>query len=443
VKQGKTFRVAAIGGVVAIGVLVAAAVWAGGQVRSPAQAAAEAAPPPASAVTAEVERRVLSEPVVLRGKVTPGASVKLLPAPDVVGPNSVVTRVHTARNERVDSGDPVVEIAGRPLFAMSLPFAPYRDITGGSEGPDVKAVQGLLRDLGYEPGRSGKLDARTQQALAKFYRARGYHAPVDATAAEKLAAAQKAVEQAEAAYERAKTPQPTTVGAPPVVPETDLATAKEDLAEARTALAAAKVRAGPSLPRNEVVLLPNDGGRVTALHTKVGTVLKDGETPILELNGAAAFVSATVDADQASLLRKGMTSSVLDDTTGQRANAVITSVGTTQTTDSTTGSSGHPVALRFTGASMPASAERSVRVTIPVAASAEAVLSVPVTAVFSRPDGSTFLTVQADNGRAEDVTVQTGQIAGGWVEIKPEDGTDVAEGARVVVGAANRLPGTD
>ncbi|MEV4717354.1 peptidoglycan-binding protein [Micromonospora noduli] len=446
---GRSFRFVALVGLTVVAALVAGAVWVGSQLRSPAQAAADAAPPPASNVTSRVERRILSEPVVLRGKVTPGASVKLMPPPDVVGPNSVVTKVHTAKNERIRSGDPVVEIAGRPLFALNLPFTLYRDILGGMEGPDVAAVQKALRALGYSPSRSGKLDLQTQQALGRFYRDRGYQAPVDSEASDKAKVARDGLEQAEAAYRAATKPQ----GAPTATPEEGqepnptqptVAEAKEQLAEARRQLAKAEVLAGPSLPRAEVMLLPKNGGTVTALRVKVGTTLKAGDEPVAELDGAPVYISAVVDSEQVSLLRVGMQGSVFDDATGVEAQAAISSVGTKQAVDSTTGAAGYQVAFAFTSSSVDASADRSVRVTIPVAASAQPVLAVPVTAVSSRPDGTTFVTLDNEQGGTQEIGVRTGQVAGGWVEIKPEVLDQVAEGDLVVVGVSGSgLSGTE
>ncbi|MEU4237838.1 hypothetical protein [Actinoplanes sp. NPDC026619] len=66
-----------------------------------------------------------------------------------------------------------------------------------------------------------------------------------------------------------------------------------------------------------------------------------------------------------------------------------------------------------------------------VAASATKVLAVPVTALYSRPDGTTFVTTVSEHDKTADVTVTTGQIAGGWVEIRDPE---LAEGVRVVVG---------
>src|SRR6185312_10669186 len=56
------------------GILLAIVAWVvGGQIRSPAQIAAETAAPDASAITVPVERRVLSSEVIVRGTVRYGS----------------------------------------------------------------------------------------------------------------------------------------------------------------------------------------------------------------------------------------------------------------------------------------------------------------------------------------------------------------------------------
>ena len=68
-----------------VAILLAVAAWlAGNQVRSPAQVAADTAPPPPSEITAPVEHRVLSSDVIGRGTVRYGS-----PQPVVLATSSV------------------------------------------------------------------------------------------------------------------------------------------------------------------------------------------------------------------------------------------------------------------------------------------------------------------------------------------------------------------
>ncbi|WFE23287.1 hypothetical protein O7621_08290 [Solwaraspora sp. WMMD937] len=70
-------------------------------------------------------------------------------------------------------------------------------------------------------------------------------------------------------------------------------------------------------------------------------------------------------------------------------------------------------------------------------------LSVPVTAVYARPDGTMFVSIAEATGDVTDVTVKVDRIAGGWVGITPE--TDLLRpGTLVVVGEhANELQPAD
>jgi multidrug efflux pump subunit AcrA (membrane-fusion protein) len=78
-------------------------------------------------------------------------------------------------------------------------------------------------------------------------------------------------------------------------------------------------------------------------------------------------------------------------------------------------------------------AGRSVLVEVQSSTTAGPVLAVPVTAIYSRPDGSTFVTVTTNDATA-DVTVTAGRTSGGWVEVTPASSESLREGALVVVG---------
>ena len=173
----RRWLVAGVAATAAVVVVAATATIVGRQLRSPAQLAADAAAPPPSLVTAAVERRVLAEPVVLRGKVQPGDSVKLYPPGSAIGTNSVVTKVPAKVGDTVREGQVLLERSGEPIFALVLPFRLYRDITAGVKGPDVTEVQKALRRIGYRVNVSGAFDAQTQQAVRTLYANRGYTAP--------------------------------------------------------------------------------------------------------------------------------------------------------------------------------------------------------------------------------------------------------------------------
>jgi hypothetical protein len=91
--------------------------------QSPEQAAARAAEPVASWVTAPVERRVLSATVIQRGDVVAEVAVAV-EAPTSVEPPAVVTKPAPPVGFEVVEGDVVVEVSGRPVFVLdgSIPM---------------------------------------------------------------------------------------------------------------------------------------------------------------------------------------------------------------------------------------------------------------------------------------------------------------------------------
>jgi hypothetical protein len=76
----------------------------------------------------------------------------------------------------------------------------------------------------------------------------------------------------------------------------------------------------------------------------------------------------------------------------------------------------------------------SVKLTIAVNSTEQAVLVVPVTALSVGADGNSRVQVQRDGGRSEYVTVDPGLAAKGLVEVRPVDGR-LAVGDLVVAGA--------
>jgi hypothetical protein len=75
----------------------------------------------------------------------------------------------------------------------------------------------------------------------------------------------------------------------------------------------------------------------------------------------------------------------------------------------------------------------SVKLTIAVKSTQQAVLVVPVTALSVGADGSSRLQVERPGGRMEYVTVEPGLAAQGLVEVRPIDG-ELKLGDLVVVG---------
>lgn len=214
-------RTAAFGMLVAI-VGVAVAAWlVGSRVRSPAQAAARAAAPVASLVTAPVELRVLSSTVITRGDVVPAVSTAVT-APAVAGSSvaaggsGVVTAVFVERGDEVDAGDRVVEVAGRPVFVFAGATPAYRALRPGMTGADVAQLQLGLSAGGCDAGDSDVYDEATKACVEWLYAGAGYELVrgsetevVDlATAESAVAEAEDALVVAQSALTAASAPAP-------------------------------------------------------------------------------------------------------------------------------------------------------------------------------------------------------------------------------------------
>ncbi|MFJ6937220.1 peptidoglycan-binding protein [Streptomyces sp. NPDC101132] len=173
-------------------------------VKSPAQLAAETGPPAQGVLTAEVERRVLAETVVMRGTVVAGQSVAV--APQGEG-RPVVTRLPFAPGAPVTAGRVVAEVSGRPVVALRGALPVYRDLRPGATGDDVAQLQDALRELGHGTGRDprGRFGPGTKTALTALYRALGYPPlPAAPDAADRVRAARTALREAIWALEDAE-----------------------------------------------------------------------------------------------------------------------------------------------------------------------------------------------------------------------------------------------
>src|SRR3954452_2704335 len=97
--------------------------WAGArQIRSPAQVAADTAPPKASPITIPVVRRTLSAKVIVRGTVRYGAPQAVVLATSRIkqgtgATSDIVTRAPKAR-VRLGTGSVAMTVDGRAVFVL-------------------------------------------------------------------------------------------------------------------------------------------------------------------------------------------------------------------------------------------------------------------------------------------------------------------------------------
>ncbi|MFE3853138.1 peptidoglycan-binding protein [Streptomyces griseorubiginosus] len=444
---------------VAAVLLTGAGIAASFVVKSPAQAAAEAEPPQQGVLTAPVENRVLKDSVIIRGTVVAGQSVDV--APSGAGgegtTSAVVTKAPKAVGTEVKAGQVLVEISGRPVFALKGRVPVYRDLKPGSTGGDVVQLQSALGALGHGTGADsrGTFGAGTKSALTAFYASIGYNpvsAQTEGTAT--VQDAQDAVTAAERAWQDAEDARQKTTN-----DETQKAVgrAAQDLERARTRLTEAQTAAGPMLPASEVVYLSGFPARVDSVNAVLGSA-PTGK--VMTVSAGRLAVNGYLQESQKGLVRAGQKVEILSETTGVKATASVRSVADTaatpqQTTGEVaqgtgtdgggstgaTGAQGYLVVVQPDRALPATTVGQDVRLTVEAASTQGKALVVPVTAITAGSDGTTVVTVLEAGGRQRRVEVTTGTTGDGYVEVKPVAGAALAEGDQVVTGVNSAAQG--
>lgn len=426
--------------------VTAGGLWAGRLVRSPAQRVADTAPPARSVLTATVERRVLTETVVLRGLVGADTTVEITPISGDTG-RAVVTGVRVAPGDRFDAGTVLVEVSGRPVFALVGEVPAYRDLRPGTSGRDVAQLQAALAELGYQVGDvDGEFGGSTKQAVAAFYTQLGYEAPIAGDQAA-VTAADAAVRQAERALETAQAvlrrvqadpPSPAPGELDPVQEaERQVDFAQDDLADARRARDEAVAITGEMVPLSEVVFLPQFPARVEASNARVGLDLAATALagPLLTVSSGELVVRAQVNPAQRELLTEQMPVEIVSELDGISAAGEIAQIGEL-VADSETGARGHELIVAATGDPLDEQlAGADVRLTVEAATTGDEVLVVPLSAVYAGADGQTAVVRLDPDGEQQRVAVTPGVSGDGYVAITPVDGR-LAAGDLVVIGAS-------
>jgi hypothetical protein len=150
-------------------------------IRSPAQIAADTAPPRASLISVPVEQRLLATEVIVRGTVRYGAPQEVvLPVSALKTSTSLVSSV-PRQGARLDEGQIAAVISGRPVFVFQGATPMHRDLGPGAEGEDVRQLEQALARAGLAPGSvDGRYDGATAAAVAAYY-VRRNEAPFGAT----------------------------------------------------------------------------------------------------------------------------------------------------------------------------------------------------------------------------------------------------------------------
>ncbi len=339
--------------------------------------------PPPAPVTARVVRRVLTDEFVTRGTVEISEVVSIA-APEVDSPRAVVTSIEVVEGTSIGEGAVIGTVSGRPVVLLEGSFPAFRELSRGDRGVDVVQLQSALARLGYYEGEiDGRFGRATEKGVERLYRERGFRLPEGS-----------AVEAPGANGEGGGDP--------------------------------GSGGGGVRVPLGELVFVPELPSRVVAVRATVGDVLTAGAT-LVDLSTGAVRVAASVPASRATSIEVGEEAKLLDEADGAMLRAQVTEIAQEPSAES--GLLEYAVELAPSE-----SAEhligRNVRVTFDLATTDEPVLAVPITAVWSRSEG-TFVTV-VDSGGEREVRVDAGQVIGGWVEIVDVAGS-LGEGDMVVV----------
>ena len=364
-------------------------------IRSPAEIAAQTAPPDAAPILVPVVEQVLATKVVTRGTGRYGSprEVAVTSSALKTGPR-VVTSVPVVGSQ-LEEGDVLLTISGRPVFVLEGIQPSYRDLGPGMSGRDVKQLEQALERLGLDPGPvDGSYDAQTEDAVEALNGRHGF----------------------------------------PAVVATDAQLAEARPLEAEL-VAGSRAESGVQLPADEVVFLPATPLRVSAVPAAVGD---PPSGPLVTVTSSAIVVDAFVPVEEASLIREG--AEVLIDEPDLGITATGT-VGLVAERPGTHGADGFHVYFRVAvDEGAPAGViGASLRLTIPIRSTTSTELTVPLSAVSLGPDGGSRVQRSSGDG-FEVVPVQTGLSADGYVTVTPLEGV-LADGDLVVVGVEQGASG--
>ncbi|GAB1689473.1 peptidoglycan-binding domain-containing protein [Krasilnikovia sp. M28-CT-15] len=361
---------------VAAVLLLGLGVLVGARVKSPRQAMADAQPPPLSLVTTKLQERELVSEVVTRGRPSRGGGVTVKAGAGLAGPDAVVTAVRVAKSDELRSGRVVLEISGSPLIAAVLDFRPYRDLSVGDRGPDVRQMSAFLARQGYLAAGRDTADAAMRQAAWRFLKDRGYDGVLGGKAGDK---------------------------------------------------------AGLVMKRQWLLRLDRAGRKVTSVGVKLGSEVSDPDAVLLVCDATPPVVQVRLDRTAVARLRIHDTARVVDDATHRTVEAEVAEIDARETADEESGATGRLVTLTALAGSSFSGLPEDIQVSIDSAVAAAPVLAAPTTAIFTDASGRSHLTLANGEKRGDDVPVKLGECVEGWCQVTSE-GAALTAGTTVVAG---------
>lgn len=374
-------------------VLVALAFVAGSVLPSPWREARANSEARLSVTAQVVSRTFTAEGARAQGTLSLGASIPVV-ASAGEGASVVVTGTPAKAGQELSPGDVVIEVNGRPVIFLRMPFPMYRDLRQGDSGDDVAAVQRALTGAGvYSGAVDGVYGPRTSGAVAGLYRAAGASVPVD----------------------------PDAGAAPGGTSSRGGGSADAGEGDAKTADGAGSAQQpaaapGSFLPRAEV--LAADVSRVSVISTaKVGASPSGESDAVGLLRGGSAAVTARVAvADKGAFAAGARVSVAAVDDASRSVDGRVVSLG-----EFTAGNDGEvagfdaDVSVGELGDGWSDGDRVVVSLAGEGAASREST-AVPLTAVREDSSGTYVLVKEAGLAPAR-VPVTVGVSDGGWAEV--------------------------
>lgn len=209
--------------------------------------------------------------------------------------------------------------------------------------------------------------------------------------------------------------------------ERQVQTALELIEQLTVELEKARVDAGVKVPIDEIIFLPTLPVRIEQLDLAVGDAASG---PALIVTNNQLALDSSLPLDEASLVKPGLPVAIDEPDLGIKATGVVSRVAETPGTN---GVDGFHIYFETLVDETPTSLEGfSLRLTIPVQTTGDAVLVVPVSALSLSADGTSRIQIERD-GQLEFVVVEPGLSADGFVAVTPVDGT-LEAGQLVVIG---------
>jgi hypothetical protein len=403
-------------GLLAVGGLIGASF-----VKSPAQLAADTAPPAPTVTKAQVVSQILTSSVQMRGVIYPATEYDVYPsAPSSGGTGAgssgsgsssspvYISKLDVAAGNTIKNGEQLAEIDGQPLFTLTGPVPAWRDLTPGESGPDVAELQKALAALGYYDGYDtpGYFGSATEYAVYLYYEHLGYTPPSsggvpasDVVFVPSLPATVIAVNGA--------------TGEQPGQPFLELA-ARGSLAltgELPPAYAA-QVKAGLKVQIFD---------EVTGIHA-TGTVANLGTATTTVPTGTIVDIGSSSSSSSSSSSDSSSSSS--DSSNSSSSSSSSNSSGQTPFV---------PLTVRPTTALAAALNGENVLVTVDTGQTEGPVLTVPVAAIVATASGTSFVTVVGAHGKQTQVPVTPGISENGYAQVTPVTPGALKAGQNVVV----------